>query len=102
MQRTSIPAPTSSATAREGPRRANTSPTCNEQVEIHLDCSPRRSDGCHGARSQSIMKFRFIMLGPEDEPDALSSALQTSRSGGDDLSRSVCYEQQGTEMVCRA
>jgi hypothetical protein len=48
------------------------------------------------------MKFRFIMLGPEDEPDALSSALQTSRSGGDDLSRSVCYEQQGTEMVCRA
>ena len=25
-----------------------------------------------------------------------------NRSGTDDLSRSVCYEQQGTEMVCRA
>jgi len=39
---------------REGPRRANTSPPRNEQVEIHLDCSPRRSDGCHGARSRRV------------------------------------------------
>lgn len=48
------------------------------------------------------MKFRFIMLGPEDEPDGFSSTLQGSLSGAGDLPRGVCYEQQGTEMVCRA
>jgi hypothetical protein len=69
--------------------------------ELRLRQALRVRDDTTNARRHSLMKFRFVLLGPDDDPEGDPSAREDPPGVPHTASRARCYEQREAGIVRR-